>query len=48
MPLMWCLCFVMIGGSEYIRKIRKLDLKIDCLMPGGRIAFELQRGGSKR
>lgn len=36
------------SGFLLAGKIRKLDLKIDLLLPGGRIALELQTGGSQR
>lgn len=36
------------SGIFFGQKIRKLDLKIDLLLPEGRIALELQRGGSQR
>lgn len=36
------------SGILLAEKIRKLDLKIDLLLPGGRIALELQRGRSQR
>lgn len=47
----WCFCFVMISRENVRaflggRKIRKLDLKIDLLMPRGKIVLTLQRGGS--